>query len=89
MSDAYAAVYRWVTEHGYEVAGAHIARYRDGPDDAIDPSQYRTDLEHIWCACHNGHYDLNGRNIAGPPPRPLTEYDAHVQGDEIIISKKA
>jgi Rieske Fe-S protein len=51
--------------------------------------QYRTDLEHIWCACHNGHYDLNGKNIAGPPPRPLTEYDAHVQGDEIIISKKA
>ena len=43
--------------------------------------QYRTDLEHIWCACHNGHYDLNGKNIAGPPPRPLTEYDAHVQGD--------
>ncbi|HEX5069264.1 MAG TPA: Rieske (2Fe-2S) protein [Vicinamibacterales bacterium] len=50
--------------------------------------QYRTDLEHIWCACHNGHYDLNGKNIAGPPPRPLTEYDAHVQGDEIIISKR-
>src|SRR5439155_21848478 len=24
--------------------------------------QYRTDLSHIWCACHNGHYDLNGRN---------------------------
>ena len=50
--------------------------------------QYRTDLEHIWCACHNGHYDLNGKNIAGPPPRPLTEYVAHVQGDEIVISKK-
>lgn len=51
--------------------------------------QYRADLEHIWCACHNGHYDLNGRNISGPPPRPLAEYDAHVQGDEIILSRKA
>ena len=51
--------------------------------------QYRTDLEHIWCACHNGHYDLNGKNIAGPPPRPLTEYDAKVQGDEIVIARKA
>ena len=51
--------------------------------------QYRTDLEHIWCACHNGHYDLNGKNIAGPPPRPLTTYDANVQGDEIVISRKA
>ena len=51
--------------------------------------QYRGDLEHIWCACHNGHYDLNGKNISGPPPRPLTEYDAHVQGDEIILSRKS
>lgn len=51
--------------------------------------QYRPDLEHIWCACHNGHYDLTGKNIAGPPPRPLTVYDANVQGDEIFISRKA
>lgn len=51
--------------------------------------QYRPDLEHIWCACHNGHYDLNGRNIAGPPPRPLETYDANVQGDEIVISRKS
>ena len=33
--------------------------------------QYRSDLQEIWCACHNGLYDLNGRNISGPPPRPL------------------
>lgn len=51
--------------------------------------QYRPDLEHIWCACHNGHYDLHGRNIAGPPPRPLETYEADVQGDEIVISKRA
>ena len=51
--------------------------------------QYRDDLEHIWCACHNGHYDLTGRNISGPPPRPLDAYDADVQGDEIIISRRA
>jgi Rieske Fe-S protein len=51
--------------------------------------QYRPDLEHIWCACHNGHYDLHGRNISGPPPRPLEAYDADVQGDEIVISKRA
>jgi Rieske Fe-S protein len=27
----------------------------------------------IYCNCHGGTYDLNGKNIAGPPPRPLTE----------------
>ena len=41
----------------------------------------------IWCACHNGQYDLNGRNIAGPPPRPLTEYKVVQKGGDIIVSK--
>jgi Rieske Fe-S protein len=49
--------------------------------------QYRPDLEHIWCACHNGHYDLNGINIAGPPPRPLTPYTVNVKGDQVFASK--
>jgi len=50
--------------------------------------QYRSDLKHIWCACHNGHYDLQGRNIAGPPPRPLDiRYDVAVVDGEVIISR--
>ncbi len=51
--------------------------------------QYRSDLGHIWCACHNGHYDLNGKNIAGPPPRPLEQYPVNVRGDQIVVSKAA
>jgi Rieske Fe-S protein len=50
--------------------------------------QYRNDLHQIWCACHNGLYDLNGRNISGPPPRPLESYTVHVRGDEIVVSRK-
>lgn len=49
--------------------------------------QYRPDLSHIWCACHNGHFDLHGKNIAGPPPRPLPRYTVRVQGDRIVVSK--
>jgi cytochrome b6-f complex iron-sulfur subunit len=49
--------------------------------------QYRPDLGHIWCACHNGHYDLTGRNIAGPPPRPLEQYKVDLRGEEIVVSK--
>jgi len=49
--------------------------------------QYREDLQHIWCACHNGHYDLNGKNIAGPPPRPLEQYNVDMRGEDIIASK--
>lgn len=50
--------------------------------------QYRGDLRQVWCACHNGMYDLQGRNISGPPPRPLEAYEVHVRGDEVVISRK-
>ena len=51
--------------------------------------QYRADLSHIWCACHNGHFDLNGKNIAGPPPRPLDAFVTNVRGKQIVVSKSA
>lgn len=50
--------------------------------------QYRSDFKHIWCACHNGHYDLNGVNISGPPPRPLKPYKVDVKDGKIYVSKE-
>lgn len=49
--------------------------------------QYRDDLQHVWCACHNGHYSLNGKNISGPPPRPLELFEVQVRGDEIFVRR--
>ncbi|MBI3089815.1 MAG: Rieske (2Fe-2S) protein [Candidatus Tectomicrobia bacterium] len=51
--------------------------------------QYREDLAHIWCACHNGHYDLFGRNVGGPPPRPLEELQVALRGDQVMVTRKA
>ena len=50
--------------------------------------QYRDDLQHIWCACHGGQFDLNGINIAGPPPRPLEQYEVNLSGDDVVVSKR-
>lgn len=50
--------------------------------------QYREDLKRIWCACHNGMYDLNGKNVSGPPPRPLDEFEVQVRGDEIFVRRR-
>lgn len=50
--------------------------------------QYRNDVKQVWCACHNGVYDLAGRNVSGPPPRPLESYDVHVRGEEIVVARK-
>ena len=51
--------------------------------------QYRSDVERIWCACHNGTFDLSGKNVAGPPPRPLDQLDVTVKGDDVIVSLRA
>ena len=39
---------------------------------------YQKDRNRMWCNCHGGAYDLTGRNIAGPPPRPLTAFKVHL-----------
>jgi cytochrome b6-f complex iron-sulfur subunit len=49
--------------------------------------QYRPDIGQIWCACHNGHFDLNGRNVQGPPPAPLETYTVNVRDDQIVVSR--
>jgi Rieske Fe-S protein len=54
---------------------------------------YRKDKELIWCYCHNGVYDLTGKNIAGPPPRPLVSFKVDIVSNgsskpgTIVVSK--
>lgn len=49
--------------------------------------QYSPEKKQIWCACHNGQYNMSGQNVGGPPPRPLEEYVVNTRGDEIVVSK--
>jgi len=49
--------------------------------------QYRSETKQIWCACHNGQYNLNGKNIGGPPPRPLEEFKVNTRGDDVVVSR--
>jgi cytochrome b6-f complex iron-sulfur subunit len=51
--------------------------------------QYQESSRQIWCACHNGTYDLNGRVVSGPPPNPLEEFAVLVRGDDVVISRRA
>jgi cytochrome b6-f complex iron-sulfur subunit len=39
----------------------------------------------IWCACHNGRFDLDGRVLAGPPPRPLEKYVCQREADGTVV----
>jgi cytochrome b6-f complex iron-sulfur subunit len=49
--------------------------------------QYRPDLRDVWCACHNGMYSVEGRNVSGPPPKPLEEYQVVIKADQIFVRR--
>ena len=49
--------------------------------------QFHEPSRRIWCACHNGWYDLDGRNVGGPPPRPLESYEVQVVEDDIFVTR--
>ena len=49
--------------------------------------QYRDDTGQIWCACHNGQYNLSGKNIGGPPPRPLEEFKVNTRGNDVVVTR--
>jgi Rieske Fe-S protein len=51
--------------------------------------QYQESSRQIWCACHNGTYDMSGRVVSGPPPKPLEEYSVLVRGEEVVISRRS
>lgn len=53
---------------------------------------YQKDRSRIFCNCHGGAYDLSGRNVSGPPPRPLTAFKVNLvqKGSEpakIVVSR--
>ncbi len=31
-------------------------------------------LRNFFCPCHGGLYDIQGRNVGGPPPQPLAQW---------------
>jgi cytochrome b6-f complex iron-sulfur subunit len=39
----------------------------------------------ISCACHNARFDLAGRVLAGPPPRPLPKHSARREADGGVV----
>jgi Rieske Fe-S protein len=47
--------------------------------------QFRKSANDIWCACHNGTYGLDGRNLSGPPPKPLETYVVHETDEGVVV----
>jgi cytochrome b6-f complex iron-sulfur subunit len=75
---------------------AIIVRTKDGSFHAYDAVcthlgctvQYSGEKSRIWCACHGGQFDpVDGKNLAGPPPKPLKPFKVELISGEIIVSR--
>jgi cytochrome b6-f complex iron-sulfur subunit len=50
--------------------------------------QYQPAKQNLFCACHGGIYDASsGKNIAGPPPKPLTPLAVAVVNGQVVVSR--
>jgi cytochrome b6-f complex iron-sulfur subunit len=49
---------------------------------------YHKEKHEFVCPCHGGRYDLTGRNIAGPPPAPLTRYPLKIEDGTLFVGVK-
>jgi len=49
---------------------------------------YKPEEKKFYCACHKGWFDENGKNIEGPPPKPLEFFAVTISGEKLIIARK-
>ncbi len=47
--------------------------------------QWNSQRRQIGCPCHAGFFDINGRPVSGPPPKPLTEFGVVVLNGEVLV----
>jgi cytochrome b6-f complex iron-sulfur subunit len=47
---------------------------------------YFPEDEVFECPCHGGEYDIDGRVLSGPPPKPLTRLNVRVEGGKVILA---
>ena len=41
--------------------------------------------EQFQCPCHKGRFDNTGKNIGGPPPKPLPTHAVKVENGQVMV----
>jgi menaquinol-cytochrome c reductase iron-sulfur subunit len=53
------------------------------------PYRWNADKKLFLCPCHNAVFNVDGRVVSGPPPRPLDRYAVKVVGGRLSILPEA
>jgi Rieske Fe-S protein len=46
---------------------------------------WHADQKHYISPCHDGHFDIMGNVVSGPPPRPLDEYMTRIENGNLVV----
>lgn len=47
---------------------------------------WNRERQQFVCPCHQGTFDKAGRNISGPPPRPLDRLEVVKRGEQLYVN---
>lgn len=47
---------------------------------------YKPEDRRLQCPCHDSAYDLEGRVLGGPAPKPLRRYEAVLKEDTVVLT---
>lgn len=78
---------------GYAGRGLVVLRTRAGQLRAFDSKcshagcNVRFEGTRFVCPCHGGVYDLDGKNVSGPPPKPLVELSVVESDGALFVSR--
>ena len=85
---------------GYHVVDRKYTMYLRRSEDGvvcIDPActhlgcrvLYQESNHRFICPCHGGVFSAEGKNVSGPPPRPLDTHPVKVENGRIFVYKEA
>ncbi len=76
-----------------EKTSAWVSRKADGQVIAFAPScthlgcafHYDEKRRNYLCPCHTSTFDLEGKPLEGPAPRPLDRYQTRIEGGKLLL----
>ena len=97
-SEPHRVEFRYTSEVGYTAESVRAFAYvivpsADQTPLVLSPVCTHMGCNFVWnrekqrflCPCHGGQYLADGRNVAGPPPRPLDRLPVRVENGVVMI----